>query len=369
MPSQLMPFRLVTSWFLSHAVVVNAASSAANLLDPNLKYNIFPLREQEKAAIVEWGNSAIISALDASVAAFGVPTSQSAYFEVETSPVLASPVDGLGNKKRSDFIGRSDSEDGDGDDYGVPYPGPLDNKDEVYGNMVVMTNHAGMSGVTMARIAKESGAAALMVVNIDNENPDFIYSMEAENEQESKYAEEHIDFPVIMVSLSSGNLITTATVEEGMKEDDIVNNGMPDRVRLYAAGDRPFFEDVSNQSPVLYLIHNLLSQEECETLMEQAKNRFDPLDDSTSNLLENSVAEPSKKAINIEKMMLWKGQINNHAGKQIEERIEQVSIVQSSFNQSTLKSCVCHFSGMLKQFSFPKGNWVSSRSILRLAHH
>ncbi len=339
MPSQLIPYLLVSSWFLfSHTVVVvNAASSSSSakpkLLDPNLKYNIFPLREQDKAAIVEWGNSAIISALDASVADFGIPTSQSAFFEVETSPVLASPVDGLGNKKRKDFIGRSsddvDNEDGDngehGDDYGVPYPGPFDNKDEVYGNMVVMTNHAGMSGVTMARIAKESGAAALMVVNVDNENPDFIYSMEVENESELKYAEEHIDFPVIMVSLSSGNLITTATVEEGMKEEDIVNNGMPDRVRLYAAGDRPFFEDVSNQSPVLYLIHNLLSQEECETLMEQAKNKFDPLDDSKSNLLENSVAENGKKAINIEKMMLWKGQINNHPGKQIEERIEQVS--------------------------------------------
>ena len=311
LPSSILSLAL--TFLLSHKA--NAASSA-NLLDPNLKYNIFPRREQSKAAIVEWGNSAIISALDAAVANFGVPTSQSAFFEVETSPILAQPVDGLGGRK-GDFI--------DDGDLGVPYPGPFQNKDDVYGNMVVMTNQAGMSGVTMARMAKESGAAALMVVNIDDETPDFIYSMEANSEAEEKYAEEYIDFPVIMVSLSSGNLITTATVEEGMKEEDIVNNGMPDRVRLYAAGDRPFFEDVSNKSPVLYLIHNLMTKDECEMILNQASGKFETVNDSTSNLLENAVSEPSPKAIGIERVMLWKGQINSHLGKQIEERIEQVT--------------------------------------------
>ena len=319
--SQLLA--LFSTFTVSASTNGNTNTNSKSLLDPNLKYNIFPLREQDKAAIVEWGHSAIISALDAAVADFGVPTSQSAYFEVETSPILASPIDGRGSKLPSDFI-TDDDEDGTG--MNIPYPGPLDNKDEVDGNMLVMTNQAGMSGVTMAKIAKESGAAALMVVNIDDETPDFIYSMEAENEAEAKYAAEHIDIPVIMVSLASGNLITTATVEEGMKEEDIENNGMPDRVRLYAAGDRPFFEDVSNQSPVLYLIHNLMNQEECQMLLTQAKDKFDPLDDSKSNLLESVVAEPSSKskAIGIETVMLWKGQINSHLGKQIEERIEQV---------------------------------------------
>ena len=289
------------------------AASFGSSLNPNLQYHIYPLREQDKAAIVEWGNSAIISALDAAAAEFGVHTSQSAFFEVETSPILAMPIDGKGKKSMAD------------DGSGVSYPGPLDNEDETYGNMVVMTNHAGLTGVQMAKIAKESGAAALMVVNVDEETPDFIYSLEAENEAEKKYADEHIDFPVVMVSLASGNLITTATVEEGMKEEDIVNNGMPDRVRLYAAEDRPFFEDVSNQSPVLYLIHNLLNREECEMLLNQANGKYDLVDDSTNNLLENVVAEPSKKAINIERAMIWKGQLNNHAGKQVEERIEQVT--------------------------------------------
>ena len=313
LPSLILPLSLI----LTKSNHQTNAASSANSLDPTLQYTIYPLREQSKAAIVEWGNSAIISALDAAVANFGVPTSQSAFFEVETSPILADPVDGLGRKSKEDFI--------DDDDWGVPYPGPLKNKDDVYGNMVVMTNQAGMSGVTMARIAKESGAAALMVVNIDEETPDFIYSMEAMNGAEVKYAEEEIDFPVIMVSLASGNLITTATVEEGMDEKDIVNHGMPDRVRLYAAGDRPFFEDVSSKSPVLYLIHNLMTKEECEWTLQQAKGKFEKVNDSISNLLENAVSEPSTKSIDIERVMLWKGQIQSHMGKQVEERIEQVT--------------------------------------------
>jgi len=296
--------------------VIQTTSASTKSLNPNLKYNTYPNRVAEKSAIVEWGHSAILSALDAAVADFGVPTSQSAYFEVETTPILARPVDGVGSTKETEFV--------DDGDYGVPYPGPLDNKDDVYGNMLVMTNHAGLSGVTMARIAKESGAVALMVVNVDDENRDSIFSLEPENDQEREYAEEHIDIPIIMISLSSGHLITTATVEEGMKEEDIVNDGMPDRIRLYATEDRQFFEDVSNQNPVLYIIHNLLSEVECNMLVEQAKGKFELLDDSVSNLLENVVAEQTTKAINIERAILWKGQLNNHVGMQIDERIEQV---------------------------------------------
>ena len=59
---------------------------------------------------------------------------------------LAVPVNGIGNKE---FIDDGDSR--------VPYPGPLDNRDDVTGNLVVMTNEANLSGVTMARIAKVRG--------------------------------------------------------------------------------------------------------------------------------------------------------------------------------------------------------------------
>jgi len=149
--------------------------------------------------------------------------------------------------------------------------------------------------------------------------------LEPETEAEREWAEENIDIPVIMVSLGSGNLITTATVEEGMDEKDIVNDGMPDRIRLYAAGDRPFFEDVSHEKPVLYLIHNLLTSVECDMLIDatQGKGRMEPMDTGVQNLLENNLG--NSKAIGVEGMTLWKGQTNSHAGKQIEERIEQVT--------------------------------------------
>jgi len=207
----------------------------------------------------------------------------------------------------------------------VPYPGPLVNAEEVEGNMVVMTNDNGLSGVAMARVAKESGAAALMVVNLDEEAPDYIYSLGPDSEEEAEWAEENIDIPVIMVSLGSGNLITTATVDENTDEKDIVNDGMPERVRLYAAGDRPFFEDVSHEKPVLYLIHNLLTSEECDMLVTatQGKGMMEPMNDGQENLLEKMLG--NDKAVGVEGMMLWKGQMNGHAGKQIEERIEQVT--------------------------------------------
>lgn len=302
--------------FPALAAAAAAVVSDSPLLDANFSYEVFPIRSTDEAAVVEWGNSAIISALDGAVATFGPQTSLGAFFEVETAPVLANPINGDGQRE---FI-----EDGDSR---VPYPGPLNNRDEVSGNMVIMTNESNLSGVVMARIAKESGAAALMVVNVDVDAPDYIYSLSHNTDEEETYAIEHIDIPVIMVSLASGNLITTATVEEGMDENDIVNNGMPDRVRLYAAGDRPFFEDVSHENPVLYLIHNLLNTEECDTLIKAAQGGMDRLDDLSDNLLEDIMASKDNKprAIRVEGMVLWKGQAESHAGRQIEERIEQVT--------------------------------------------
>jgi len=290
-------------------------------INNNLTFDLFPIRFTNEAAVVEWGNSAIISALDAAVASFGPQTSRGAFFEVETAPILANPLNAVRSPAGPEYPNRPMVDA----DSAVPYPGPLVNSEEVEGNMVVMTNDNGLSGVAMARVAKESGAAALMVVNLDEDAPDYIYSLRPESDEERVWAEENIDIPIIMVSLGSGNLITTATVEEGMDEKDIVNDGMPDRVRLYGAGDRPFFEDVSHEKPVLYLIHNLLTSEECDMLVTstQGKGRMEPMDDGTVNLLEKTMR--SDMAVRVEGMMLWKGQMNGHAGKQIEERIEQVT--------------------------------------------
>ena len=242
------------------------------------------------------------------VASFGPQTSDGATFEVETTPILAKPIDGLGSKLKSD------AED--------DYPGKLDNADEVDGNMVIMTDVAGFSGVTMARIAKESGAAALMVVNTDKEGDgDYIYSLEPENEEEERYAEEHIDIPVIMVSLQAGNIITTALATDDM-DPALVNSGgaLPERVRLYAGGDRPFFEDAVSKSPVVYLIHNLLSDEECEELLKMAENKYERVDDTlgTSNYLESSMASEKEgvpTAIDVDQAMLWKGSVGGKTFK------------------------------------------------------
>jgi len=277
---------------------------------------VFPQRTSSEAAVVEWGHSAIISALDGAVATFGPQTSQGASFEVETAPVLANPIDGVGSRKTD---GTKDME--------MP---ELLNADEVEGNMLIMTDAAGLSGVAMARIAKISGAAALMVVNSDQDAGDYIYSLEPENAEEAEYAEKHIDIPVIMVSLQAGNVITTAMATTDTKPE-IVNRGgaLPDRVRLYAGGDRPFFEDAVSKAPVVYLIHNMLNKEECADLIGMANGKYDLVDDTTGidNYLENTMAseKPGPTANNIERATIWKGGIAGKLIKDIDERISQVT--------------------------------------------
>lgn len=195
--------------------LVIAKKRSENLAD--LEYRVHPWRTEEEAAVLEWGHSAIISALDLSVAHFGPQTSQAALLEVECMPILASPLNGVGDRGR----------DPETDELPVR---ALDNADEVHGNMVVMTNNGGLTGVEMARVAKLSGAAAVLVVNIDEKRPDDIYRLALE---EGEVADD-IDIPVAMVSLNSANVLTTATVTPDMQASDIVNHGMPERVRLYA---------------------------------------------------------------------------------------------------------------------------------------
>lgn len=297
-----------------------------------ISYKRFPQRQDSEAAVVEWGNSAIISAIDAAVASFGPQTNLGAFFEVETTPVLGIPLNGRGTKSNGEEPSSSSSSSE------VPYPGPLDNADEVHGNMVILTNEqSDMSPVALARVAKESNAAALMIVNVNPEHPDTIYSMQPQTEAEALYAQEHIDIPVIMVSLASGNLITTAAspsvdhdTYQQEQEEEAPTFALPERVRLYAAGDRPYFEDVISQHPVLYLIHNLLDSNECQSMMQmvlQGKDKLDLVDDTISNLLENTVANADRtaKAHHIHKTMLWKGKLGGHFFKQLDERIEQVT--------------------------------------------
>jgi hypothetical protein len=289
------------------------SSSSANLAD--LNYQVYPRRTEEEAAVLEWGHSAIISALDASVALFGPQTSQAALLEVECQPILASPLNGVGESRRR--ASKSSTEEGENEEESSRILRPLDNADEVHGNMVVMTNNGDASGVEMAKIAKLSGAAALLVVNIDEVRPDDIFRLvvlEGENADD-------VDIPVVMISLNSANVLTTATVTPDMKASEIVNHGMPERVRLYAGGDRPFFEDVEPIDPTLYLIHNLLTSDEASNLVEAAQSKVSPL--VKDDILQLSYQ--SEKFHKVQRTMLWTGMLQTPASKAIEERIEQVT--------------------------------------------
>jgi hypothetical protein len=280
-----------------------AKKQTQNLAD--LDYRVYPLRTEEEAAVLEWGHSAIISALDASVALFGPQTTQAALLEVECMPILASPLNGVGDRS---------PEDPESDQLPVR---ALDNADDVHGNMVVMTNNGGLSGLEMARVAKLSGAAALLLVNIDEKRPDDIYRLALLDGETA----EDIDIPVVMVSLNSANVLTTATVTSEMQAHEIVNHGMPDRVRLYAGGDRPFFEDVEPTSPTLYLIHNLLTKEEAETMIQVAENKVSLVE--KEDLLQMTPQTDTFPFV--KRVMLWQGMLQSTGQKAMEERIEQVT--------------------------------------------
>jgi len=286
---------------------VEASSKGSSKHNLNsLDYSVYPRRTEEEAAVFEWGHSAIISALDASVALFGPQTSQAALLEVECMPVLATPVNGAMRKDR---------------DTSVIEIKALQNADEVHGNIVVMTNNGGLTGVEMATIAKLSGAAALMVVNIDEKRPDDIYRLDVMEGEEA--AAEAIDIPVVMISLNSANVLTTATVEPHMSQNDVVNNGMPERIRLYAGGDRPFFEDVEPVGPTLYLIHNLLTATEADELVASAKTKVKLLEAGVVDNLQLNTQPENYPGV--ESAMIWKGTLASIAQKAIEERIEQVT--------------------------------------------
>ena len=316
-------------------------------LETDLEYLEYPKRTEDEAAVIEWGHSAIISALDASVAHFGPQTSQAALLEVECMPILASPINGVREKEKKvstesskeeeekqqqqqqdDAVDADASkEEGTGEDSvdaeetATPPEEtilPLDNADEVHGNMVVMTNTGDISGLQLAKIAKASGAAALMIVNIDERRPDDIYRLQVEDDEEGA---EEIDIPVVMISMNSANVLTSATVTAGMAEEDIVNHGMPERVRLYAGGDRPFFEDVEPVSPTLYLIHNLLTAKECDSLIEAAEPRVAPV--TKDDVLQMTYSATDYEGV--QRAMLWQGMLMSPSQKSIEERLEQVT--------------------------------------------
>ena len=92
-------------------------------------------------------------------------------------------------------------------------------------------------------------------------SPEDIYSSSPEEGEDS----DKVDIPVVMWSLTSGSILTSAGEEDGE---------MPDRVRLYAAVDWTFFEDVSGDSPVLNFVHNnMMTEEECKYFLASAEGK------------------------------------------------------------------------------------------------
>ncbi|GMH88870.1 hypothetical protein TrST_g3657 [Triparma strigata] len=258
----------------------------------DLDYATFPKRKNSEAAVIEWGHSAIINAVDAVAATFGVQPTSGAFFEVEASPLLASPLNAHV---------------------------PLDNCDDVVGNIVLMTSSREMSFLDLALRAKDCEAAALVVVLVPEDDEgegeagaDYIYPMEGDGDDEEAAS---IDFPCVMISLSSGNMLASAGEDQ---------KSMPDRVRLYSGGDRPYFEDVSQISPMVYLIHNLLAgDEEADYLIGLAKNKVSKYD-GEPNYLEGT-AETSPQKSSLSRSFLWKGKFLDSTISAIDERIQQVT--------------------------------------------
>jgi len=329
---------LVISPALLRTIVVVECSNSGNNIDkddaPNINYNAYPKRESNEAAMVEWGHSAILQAIDAVVAKFGTQTSDGAYFEVEASIVLAEPING-------DVNGADDDDDDDVNN------AKLKNYKEVHGNMVILSNNSNKyTDVQLSKIGQNSGAAAVMIVNTkditndgdNNPNNDFIYSMEAQTDQD-KIIADTITIPCIMVSLMSANQITTAgeTEQQNDEKEEVVEASLPDRIRLYSSYDRPFFEDVSSPTqsnptnPVIYIIHNLLTIDECDALITNAQLKVENIEDRIGTLLDGidySKRILKKKADdndndNIQTVYLWKGNVlRGHMGKEIDDRIE-----------------------------------------------
>ncbi len=93
-------------------------------------------------------------------------------------------------------------------------------------------------------------------------------------------------------------------------------------IRLYAGGDRPFFEDVVASEPPVYLIHNLLTAEECETLIKKAAPLVQPVGNEEDPL---QLLQSPADYVNSHRAFLWQGLWQTAGAKAIEERIEQAT--------------------------------------------
>lgn len=184
----------------------------------------YPQRHQAEAAVIEWGHSAIISALDAVVAEFGPQSSQAALMEVETTPILASPISA--------------------DD--------LKNADEFHGNVAIVTDTK-YTGYELAKLFQSHGAAAVVVVRVDPEQPDAVMKIVKPDD-----ADVEIDIPVVSISWTAATVLTTALLPEDHRRaqasSELSPDGLPERY-VYTQND--FVGSVSHAHHYL-LQHSLV---------------------------------------------------------------------------------------------------------------
>jgi PA domain len=175
-----------------------------------MKPRIYPQRHQDEAAVIEWGHSAIISALDAVVADFGPQTSQAALLEVETTPILAVPLNGVN----------------------------IQNGSDLFGNVaIVLDTH--LTGYEIAQLCQSHGAAAVIVVHADPDHPDDaprLFAPKHEAANSASATKSIIDIPVVSISWTAANVLTTALLPEddrqqwfGSSDTLLAAGGLPDR--------------------------------------------------------------------------------------------------------------------------------------------
>jgi hypothetical protein len=212
---------------LAASLAALTASSSVPQVERSASY---PKRSSADSALLEWGNSAIIHNADGVVARFG-PAATHPEFElgIEADLVTASPRQGCE---------------------------ALSNAAKALTQIVVMYR-GGCSFRKKLENAEAAGAAALIVVNNDRRSPDRAFAMSLDADEEVDRPDDGPDpdqdakvrTPSLMVSYAAGQQLR----EHG-----------PRRMRIFAGGDRPFIESVTDAAPLLYLVHNAIMDSEIE---------------------------------------------------------------------------------------------------------
>ncbi|KAJ8598865.1 hypothetical protein CTAYLR_010463 [Chrysophaeum taylorii] len=211
----------------------------------------YPKRSNDDAALLEWGSSAIIHNADGVVARFG-PSATHPEFElgVEAELVTASPRQGCE---------------------------PLMNARSVATQIVVMYRGQCDFG-TKALNAAKAGAAAMIVVNSDRRSPDRAFAMtmrakgEVSLEDERRRSQAADDAALEKDRETYDAIASLPSVMVSYAAGQQLREHSPRRMRLFAGGGRPFIESVTDAAPVLYLVHNAITESE----MAAAKRKLAP---------------------------------------------------------------------------------------------